>query len=594
MWKKLYTWLDERTGVEGLVRKINDEPIRGGARWAYVFGSGVLLLLVLQFFTGIFLTMYYAPTSDHAHASVAFIQKVVSGGALLRGLHYYGSSAIIILVILHFAQTFLFGAYKERRELLWISGLLMFLLVLAFGFTGYLLPWTQEAYFGTKVGTSIMGEVPVGGPLMQRIMLGGREITTLTLSRFFTIHVWLLPLLLILLAGTHVVLFRRSGPAGPYHHRDDARTELFYPRQAFLDSLVFLLIFIVLVVLSLKLKAPLGQQADPTSDYLARPSWYFLPLFELLKYFPGNLTLIPTVVLPGIAFIVLAVLPFFDRKEERHPLRRPVATVLMLLGLTGFGGLVILSKYQDAMNPDLRAKIERQRREELADLDAPFQPEEIGRSLPIEVPTVRVVGNLRNPVLKIYFANCANCHGRDATGGALGPSLIRLASSRHLSKDFLLKYISGHVREPSPDSMPRFQQLSLDQRGELADWLLKLRSPDQLSEPGEGAVQKSLPSAPKPAAPAAPAKGPEETMVMPGAPEAFLKTCAFCHGNNATGNIGPSLVGITLKPQLSPEDLLKLLDDSRAYGLKDPMPASFPKLSADDKKVIVDWLSKLQ
>jgi ubiquinol-cytochrome c reductase cytochrome b subunit len=594
MWKTFYSWLDERTGVEGLIRKINDEPIRGGARWAFVFGSAVLILLVLQFFTGIFLTMYYVPTSDHAHASVAFIQKAVSGGALLRGLHYYGSSAIIILVIFHFAQTFLFGAYKEKRELLWISGLLMLLLVLAFGFTGYLLPWTQEAYFGTKVGTSIMGEVPVGGPLVERIMLGGREITTLTLSRFFTLHVWLLPLIVILLAGIHLVVFRRSGPAGPYHHRDDARTELFYPRQAFLDALVFLFIFIVLVVLSLKLKAPLGQQADPTTDYLARPPWYFLPLFELLKYFPGNLTLVPAVVLPGIAFIVLAVLPFFDRKEERHPLRRPVATILMLLGLFGSGGLVILSKYQDDANPDLRAKIESQRQEELAYLDAPFQPEEIGRSLPITVPMVPVMGNLRNPVLKIYFANCANCHGRDATGGALGPSLIRLASSRQLSKDFLLKYISGHVREPSPDSMPRFQQLSLDQQSDLANWLLNLSSPDQLGEPGGTTVQTSLPSAPKPAAPAAPATGPGKTAAKPGAPEAFLKTCAFCHGNDAGGNIGPSLVGITAKPQRSPEDLLKLLDDSRAYGLKDPMPASFPKLSADDKKAIVDWLSKLQ
>lgn len=594
MWRKLYSWLDERTGVEGLIRKINDEPIRGGARWTYVFGSGVLLLLALQFFTGIVLTMYYAPTSDHAHASVAFIQKVVSGGALLRGLHYYGSSAIIILVILHFAQTFLFGAYKEKRELLWISGLLMLLLVMAFGFTGYLLPWTQEAYFGTKVGTLIMGEVPMGGPLVQRIMLGGREITTLTLSRFFTLHVWLLPLVLILLAGSHVVFFRRSGPAGPYHHREDARTDLFYPRQVFLDALVFLFIFIVLVILSLKLKAPLGQQADPTSDYLARPPWYFLPLFELLKYFPGNMTLVPAVLLPGIAFIILTVLPFFDRKEERHPLRRPVATGLMLLGLLGAGGLVILSKYQDGANPDLRAQVESQKREEAAFLEAPFQPEEIGRSLPIEVPMVPVMGNLRNPVLKIYFANCANCHGRDATGGALGPSLIRLASSRQLSKDFLLKYISGHAREPSPDSMPRFQQLSLDQCSDLADWLLKLHSLDQLSEARGGVVESTPPPTPKVAAPTPSTKGAEKIAAGPHPPEAFMKTCAFCHGNDAGGNIGPSLAGITAKPQRSPEDLLKLLDDSRAYGLKDPMPASFPKLSADDKKAIVDWLSKLQ
>ncbi len=596
MWKNFYRWINDRTGIDSLIRRAKEEPIRGGARWAYVFGSAVLLLLLVQGLTGIFLTLYYVPSSDHAHASVAFIQKAVPSGALLRGLHYYGANALIILIVCHFLQAFLFGSYKQKRELLWLSGLFMALLLLGFAFTGYLLPWTQEAFFATKVGTSIMGEIPLVGPMVQRIMLGGREISTLTLSRFYTLHVWLLPLILIVFAISHVALFRKAGAAGPFHHRDDARVEMFYPRQAFIDAVFFLILFLVLVVVALRYPAILGPEADPTSDYLARPPWYFLPLFQLLKYFPGKLTLIPSIILPGIILIVLALLPFLDKKEERDPAYRPVATLFLLAGLLGTTGLIAMAKYQDYANPSVRAKFESQRQNEMAYMDAPFQPEEIGRTIAVQVPTVVALGNVRNPVLKIYFANCANCHGADATGGPMGPSLIRLASTHHLSRDFLIRYIAGHTREPSPDSMPRFSQLSYQQRAELADWLLQLHSPQQLVAASESQGPKTTAlastSIKKEALKVRKTMQPAAEEISP--PEAFSKNCAFCHGNQAQGNIGPSLVGITQKPQRSVDDLLKLLDNPRAYGLKDPMPAQFPNLAEADKKAIVEWLAKLQ
>ena len=204
-----YDWVDERTGVKRISRALLDEPIRGGARWVYVFGSALVFLFVLQAATGIFLTMYYVPSADHAHASVAYIQKVVPMGSIIRGLHSYGASAMIIILIAHLTQTYLFGAYKQRRELLWIAGVMMMLVVLGFAFTGYLLPWDQEAYFGTKVGTSVAGEVPVAGELMQRILLGGHDLATLTLSRFFVVHIFLLPLALMGLVALHLYLFRR-------------------------------------------------------------------------------------------------------------------------------------------------------------------------------------------------------------------------------------------------------------------------------------------------------------------------------------------------------------------------------------------------
>lgn len=475
--KKFSNWIDERTGIAQLWRRALDEPIRGGARWAYVFGSALAFLFALQIITGILLSIYYVPSADHAHASVAFIQKAVRGGALFRGLHSYGASAMIVLLVAHISQTFLFGAYKQGRELVWLVGGSLLLLVLAFAFTGYLLPWDQDAYFATRIGVSIAGEVPVLGPAQRRLMLGGSDLTFLTLSRFFMVHVLLLPLLSGLLIVVHVYLFRRAGPAGPFHNRDERKADRFFPKQMLKDSIAALIIFAALLALAEFLPARLGPEADPTSDFLARPPWYFLPLFELLKYFPGKLSLIPTVLLPAALFGLLFLLPFFDRKSERNPFRRPIATAVLVFVLIGTVSLGVLAKYQDHRNPEFSAKLEKQDEEAQVFLLSPFLPKEIG---------------------------------------------------------------------PSASS-------SID-------------------------------------------KGLDEEVGNDGPPSAFAQNfCANCHGDRGQGGkIGPPLIGITSKPHRSKDDLLKLLDDTRVYGLKDPMPGSFPKLSPEDKAKIVDWLDTLK
>jgi ubiquinol-cytochrome c reductase cytochrome b subunit len=589
----LYDWIDERTGVKKISRAILDEPIRGGARSAYVFGSALIFLFLLQAATGIFLTMYYVPSADHAHVSVAYIQKVVPMGSIIRGLHSYGASAMIIILVAHLMQTYLFGAYKQRRELLWIVGIIMLLIVLGFAFTGYLLPWDQEAYFGTKVGTSVAGEVPVGGELMQRILLGGHDLTTLTLSRFFVIHIFLLPLALMLLVVLHLYFFRRAGAAGPYHRKDDAKIELFYPNQLFKDMIFIFVIFLGLLILAIQVPARLGPQADPTSDFLARPPWYFLPLFQLLKYFPGKLALIPTVGLPMVLFGALFLLPFIDRRPERHPLRRPIAISMLALALGGSVVLGALSKYQDTTNPEFSGKLHSQEEEATAFLNAPFVQQEVGRSIPVNPPIVKNPPVVGSRVLKIYFANCANCHGPDAMGGTMAPALVKLAKNRRLAKSFLVDYLVGHKREPSPGSMPRFKQLVPEDREAIAEWLLTLDEPIE-AEPKTVAATALAPPARK----SQKVKKVVQTQTVEAAPlappPAYLTNCAFCHGPQGEGNIGPSLIGITEKPNRSKEDLLKLLVNPRQYGLKDPMPASFPTLSDEDRKQIIEWLSKLK
>src|SRR6202790_1565284 len=211
----LWGWLNRRTGLDSLLRTALYEPIPGGARLAYVFGSALLFIFISQVITGVFLSLYYVPSADHAHTTVAYITKEVTSGSFLRSVHAYGSSAMVILLLLHVTQTFLYGSYKGRRELLWLSGCILFALVLCMAFTGYLLPWAQKAYFATAVGANIAGEIPFIGAWIKSLMRGGVDMGSLTLSRFFVAHVMVVPAAIFAFVAMHVYLFRKAGAAGP-------------------------------------------------------------------------------------------------------------------------------------------------------------------------------------------------------------------------------------------------------------------------------------------------------------------------------------------------------------------------------------------
>src|SRR5581483_10728588 len=199
-----YHWVNQRTGLDGMISEALDEPIPGGARFAYVFGSGLLFIFISQVITGIWLAVYYVPSSDHAHTTVAYITKSVTAGSFLRSVHAYGSSVMVILLLLHVTQTYLYGAYKGRRELLWLSGCVLFLLLLCMAFTGYLLPWDQKAYFATAVGTNVAGEIPVVGLWAKELMRGGADMGTLTVSRFFVAHILVVPAMIFAFIAMHV------------------------------------------------------------------------------------------------------------------------------------------------------------------------------------------------------------------------------------------------------------------------------------------------------------------------------------------------------------------------------------------------------
>ena len=447
-WSRVYHWLDRRTGIQALMHEALDEPIPGGARWAYVFGSVLLFLFISQTVTGVVLALYYAPTADHAHTTVAYIMKEVTAGSFLRSLHAYGSSAVVIVLLLHLTQTFLYGAYKGRREVLWISGCALFGLMLAMAFTGYLLPWDQKAYFATTVGTNMASEVPWIGGGLKRLMRGGNEMGTLTLSRFFVAHVFLLPAAILGLVAAHVYLFRKAGAAGPPSEdpvRPRLPTERFYPRQVLMDTAVALLMICVLGFLAHFHPTELGPKANPAdTQYVPRPEWYYLPIFQWLKYFKGSLAIVGIVIVPSLTALLVIALPFIDRRLERRPWKRPLAVgiYLAILGtLIVFG---LLSKRADRLDPAIARQVARQDEETKRFTSEPFQPEVAGNMLSAQ--SVAALDPLAAAGKKVYGdQSCDACHGENGIGTDAGPKLAGAIAQKPAAE------LSQLLRHPNAD-----------------------------------------------------------------------------------------------------------------------------------------------
>jgi ubiquinol-cytochrome c reductase cytochrome b subunit len=352
---RLADWFDARTGYRELVREMLDEPVIGGARWAYVFGSVLTMVFVIQAITGLLLMTTYAPSAETAWASVHYISYHLSGGWLVRGLHHFGSQAMVVLIVLHLGQVALFGAYKTPREINWWFGLGLLAVTLGFSLTGYLLPWDQRGYWATRVATNIAGTTPLFGRWIQAFLQGGSEYGNLTLTRFYSAHVALFPATLALLFVVHVALFRRHGVT-PGAHADRTKVDRFFPKQLLLDLLAGLCVTAALFVLALREHgAPLDAPADPTSDYPARPEWYFLSLFQLLKYFEGPLEVVGTLLIPGLTGAFLFALPLLDRAPTTAPRGRLVYLAPIALGVLGVVGLTVQSLRSDAADPSFLA-----------------------------------------------------------------------------------------------------------------------------------------------------------------------------------------------------------------------------------------------
>ncbi len=402
--KRLLDWLQGRTGWRGAASVMLDEPLPPGTGWFFTLGSVLLALLSVQLLTGAFLTLYYAPTPDHAYDSVRFI-SALSVGRIVRGLHHYGASFIVVALVAHMLRVIAFGSYKPPREVTWLSGLALLALVLAFALTGYLLPWDQRAYWATVVTINIAKLTPLAGDLVATVLRGGETIGALTLTRWYAAHVIFLPLGLLLLVVFHLVLMRRHGISGPVRTHTGT-PHAFYPAQAARDVTVVLIVLTFLIVMTFRGMPALEGPADPTdASYIPRPEWYFLGLFQLLKYFPGKWEVVGAMVVPGIVAGFLALLPWIDRGPERRPERRRAVLSVVTVG---FAAVVALTTLGWRDRPATAASG--------------------------EIWTVREIGG-RTFVAR---ANCSRCHS--PTG--MAEPLEGLAITRGP------EWVAGHVSDP--------------------------------------------------------------------------------------------------------------------------------------------------
>jgi ubiquinol-cytochrome c reductase cytochrome b subunit len=345
-------WLDSRTGLRAGVKHLLDERLPAGVGWWFITGSILLLLLGVQALTGVVLMMYYVPAPEHAYDSIRFIMDGLPLGWLVRGLHVYGASFIVVAAGIHLLRVVLFGSYKRPREVTWMTGVALLLVILGLGLSGYLLPWDQKAYWATTVTINIARNSPLVGEYVVALMRGGHELGALTVGRWYAAHVLVLPAALVTLVIAHLYLMRRHGISGPVVPRA-GRTTPFFPAHALKDTAAIAVTFTALVALAILMPAHLDDIANPSdTSYIPRPEWYFLWLFQLLKYFPGPLEPVATMVIPGLVIGGLLLLPFLDRGAARHPLERRVVTGTFAAVVAAIAALTALGLRDTPSRPD--------------------------------------------------------------------------------------------------------------------------------------------------------------------------------------------------------------------------------------------------
>jgi quinol-cytochrome oxidoreductase complex cytochrome b subunit len=333
-------WLQQRTGLGPVLAALLHVRVPMSAR-TYYFGGIALFLFGIQVVTGTLLALYYKPTPEAAYESVQFVTSDVSFGWLIRSLHHWAANLMVLFVALHLLRVFFQAAYKYPRELTWVVGCALLLVTLGFGFTGYLLPWDQRAYWATVVGTEIAGGVPLVGEPLLVLLRGGPDVTGATMSRFFGIHVLVMPLALAGLLAVHLVLVHQLGLANPRRPEprpgsqaahDDEPLRPFFPHYLLDEVIAWYVLLGVLVVLASLFPAGLEAQANPleTPEH-TKPEWYYLAVYELLKLVPIKVV---GILLPIVGIAVLFVWPFLDRSPEVLIRRRKivvgVATLLVL------------------------------------------------------------------------------------------------------------------------------------------------------------------------------------------------------------------------------------------------------------------------
>jgi cytochrome b6 len=345
MTQRVVAWLEERVDLSGVRHLLHEKyvPVHPSTVWYYL-GGMTLFLIGVQIVTGILLLLYYRPGAEEAYESVQFIVTRVEFGWLIRNIHSWAANLVVAVAFAHLFSVLFLRAYRKPRELTWMSGVALLFVLLGFGFSGYLLPWNELAFFATKVGTGIPGSVPVVGDAMTRFLRGGDEVTGATLSRFFGLHVAILPALLTVLVGIHLLLIQRQGMSVPLGTLRRLPPGAAVPQLKFVPNFLlrelvgWYLALAVLAALAAFWPWELGVKADPFAPVPPgiRPEWYFLAAFHTLKLLPAHVAGIEGelvgVVGMGLAAVALVLLPFLDRRSSRGE-PSPIVTALGVVAL---------------------------------------------------------------------------------------------------------------------------------------------------------------------------------------------------------------------------------------------------------------------
>jgi len=437
-------WFEERTGLAGIIAiPMAHRVPRSTASWAYVFGSATLILFVMQIATGICLALVYVPSPDQAYQSLEYLNYHAALGWYLRAVHFWGSNAMVLVMTLHMIQVFLWGAHKHPRELTWVAGVFLFLCTLGMAFTGQIMRWDQDAYWGLGIGASITSRIPYAGPALVHVLLGGPIIAARTLSRFFTLHVFVVPGLLIGLVGLHLWLVLWLGinewpmpgrlvDRATYRKRYEEEVAkdgvAFFPDAARKD-MVGMGLIILAVLLCAALFGPNGPNGVPNPtliDTAPKPDFFFLALYALFALVPPWTEEAIILIGPVVAICLLLAVPFFAGTGEKHWRRRPIAVlgvlliVLTVVTLATLGLVVPWSPVMDAWS------------------SLPTPTKFVKGRTPLELQGALVLQNKQ----------CRNCHALAGQGGQRGPALDDVAT-RQTTDQLIRQVLQGGGNMPA-------------------------------------------------------------------------------------------------------------------------------------------------
>jgi quinol-cytochrome oxidoreductase complex cytochrome b subunit len=345
--KVMQEWLDERLSVSALseIARKKEVPVHRYSIW-YYFGGMTLFLFVVQVVTGILLLLYYRPSAENAFESVQFIITEVQFGWLIRSIHSWSANLMIATLFIHLFSVFFLRAYRRPREMTWVSGVVLLFIVICFGFSGYLLPWNKLAFFATKVGTEIAGVIPIVGHPVLRFLRGGDDVTGATLTRFFGFHVAVLPATATVFLAVHVLLVQLHGMSVPPALKaENVRKMKFIPNFLLRDLIGWILAIGVLAALAALFPWELGEKADAFAPAPAgiKPEWYFLFMFQTLKYLPAKILGMDGEVLGIMAFNVVALLLFIVPFVDRGPENRRRTLIFNIIGVLALLYIVVMT-----------------------------------------------------------------------------------------------------------------------------------------------------------------------------------------------------------------------------------------------------------